>query len=146
MSLRVKVPRDSDPLGLGLKSIPRPLQRLWLLWRGNPYFEAEAGDARRTLAIPKEGFRDAEAYTEWFATRWKRHGHDDRLAQGRIFLEIEGHRIADGEALARHLAEGMTWDPHTLAVPSPCCSADPPYVTARELARSSTLEAAQSAP
>ena len=146
MSLRVKVPRDSDPLGLGLKSIPRPLQRLWLLWRGNPYFEAEAGDARRTLAIPKEGFRDAEAYTEWFATRWKRHGHDDRLAQGRIFLEIEGQRITDGEALARHLAEGVNWGSHALAVPSPCCPADPLYETARELARRYGIEEAQAEP
>ena len=146
MSIRAKVPRNSDPLGVGLKSIPVPLQRLWLLWRGNPYFEVEARDARRGLAIPEEGFRDAEAYAEWFTTRWKRHGHDDRLAQGRIFLEIEGHRITDGEALARHLAEGMSWDPETLVAPSPCCPADPLYVTARDLARRYEIEEAQAEP
>ena len=146
MSLRAKVPRDSDPLGIGLKSIPVPLQRLWLLWRGNPHFEAEAGGARGRLAIPEEGFRDAEAYTEWFATRLKRHGHDDRLAQGRIFLEIRGRRITDGEGLARHLAKGRDWDPHTLAAPSPCCPGDPLYVTARDLARRYRIEEAQAEP
>ena len=36
-----KLPRSADPLGFGLRSIPEPLQKLWLVMQGNPYFEEE---------------------------------------------------------------------------------------------------------
>ena len=56
---KAKILRSDDPLGFGLKSIPEPLQRLWLIHQGNPYFEDHAKEVRAKLGVPEGGFTDA---------------------------------------------------------------------------------------
>ncbi len=53
---QLTAPDADDPLGFGLKSLPEPLQMLWLIRAGNPYFEAAVEEARPTFGIPTTGF------------------------------------------------------------------------------------------
>ena len=146
MSFRAKVPRSNDPLGIGLKSVPETLQRLWLVWEGNPFFEEDSRQARRDLDVPADGFRDVALFTDWSAPRRKRHGHDDRLGQGRIFLQIGDHKLADDETLIRHLAKKVNWGPDARVAPTPCCPSDPLYLAASGLAGRYGIDEAQAEP
>ena len=73
--MRARIPRNHDPLGYGLRSVPEPLQRLWLICQGNPYFEDDAKNLRLKTGVPDTGFSESTEYVDWIATRWKRHGH-----------------------------------------------------------------------
>jgi hypothetical protein len=75
---RAKLPRQDDPLGFGLKSIPEPLQRWWLIGQGNPFFEEDCERLRPRLDIPESGFDTAEDYAEVMVPKRPLHGHRDR--------------------------------------------------------------------
>lgn len=67
--------KGNDPLGFGLKSYPRPLQRLWLILQGNPYFEEDIRKARRELGIQVEGFSKAAPFVQWQVERMHKAGN-----------------------------------------------------------------------
>ena len=139
---KASIPRVNDPLGFGLKSIPGPLQRLWLLYRGNPYFEAEAIRVRKSLLIPPAGFVDAASYVDWLMGRWQRHNHVDPLP---VYLLVNGEPLRDGEAMTRHLSEGVGW-PMLDPVPRACCSSDPLHEAARRLTHQFAVDQAEAEP
>jgi hypothetical protein len=114
------IPRSEDPLGLGRKSIPEPLQRYWLVREGNPYFEAEVLKARDHLGIPSNGFEDAPIYIEWLLERPALHGHP-ATKPGRYRTLINSFN-------------DLTWPIGRGETPSPCCNQDPLRLTSGELA------------
>ena len=109
--------RSEDPLGFGLKSIPIPLQRLWLIRQGNPYFDKDAVVARTALELPVRGFTNAVRYVDWWARRSSRHGHDEQLP---AFPIADGEELRDDESLIRYLNKDLEW-PIEDPVPSMCC-------------------------
>ena len=140
---RARIPRSEDPLGFGLRSVPEPLQRLWLIRQGNPYFEADAKDTRLKLGIPVMGFQEPAKYIDWSATRWKRHGHDDSL--GPMVLVMGGIPLRGSESLFRFTHKD--WQlPTRIMAPKPCCDADPLFHEARLLARRYGIEEAEGEP
>lgn len=128
---KAKLPRNEDPLGLGLKSIPRPLQRYWLVRQGNPYFDQDVRRTRPDLSVPESGFTDAASYVEWEATRWARHGHDPKWP---IYLVCKGTRVDDHESAVRAFHADFTWPVEHFAPPKPCCQDDPLYAASEKLA------------
>ena len=140
---KAKLPRGKDPLGFGLRSVPEPLQRLWLIRQGNPFFEEDAKDGRLKLAIPDEGFQEPSAFVDWSATRWKRHGHDDSLDP--VFLVVKGESVRDSESLVRFTHKDFEM-PTMITPPKPCCTSDPLFHEARLLARRYGIEEAEAEP
>ena len=43
---QAKPPREGDPVGVGLRSVPEVLQRYWLITQDNPYFEEDVKSVR----------------------------------------------------------------------------------------------------
>ena len=113
---QLTAPDADDPLGFGLKSLPEPLQMLWLIRARNPYFEAAVEKARPTFDIPTAGFTNAEDYRNWIVSKSARHGHVDL-----------------SEALTRHHFRNVSWPIHDSYLPGPCCSDDPLFVFAESL-------------
>jgi hypothetical protein len=143
--IKARLPRNNDPLGFGLRSVPEPLQRLWLINQGNPFFEDDAKDSRLKLGIPAAGFQESSTYVDWAATRRKRHGHDDRLGQGRLALILEGVPLPDNESIIRFTHRDYQM-PNLITPPIPCCGADPLFREARSLARRYGIEEAEGEP
>jgi len=132
-----------DPLGLGLKSVPEPLQRWWLISQGNPYFIADVGIARSELGIPVTGFLDAKAYVEWAATSWKRHPHRDP-ASGNLPADPES--VQSKEILFRYFGRDLSWPMDPFVPEPPCCHFDPLYICARKLALMYGIDKAEEEP
>ena len=125
------IPREDDPLGFGLKSIPEPLQRLWLLYeQRNLYFEEDVGQERKELAIPQDGLRILDDYDTWFSNRWDRHGH----------------KVCVNAKALRFLESGDLKWPEDYDAPYPCCPRDPLYIAATYLAKRYGVYAAQAEP
>jgi len=96
------IPPGADPLGFGIRSIPEPMQRLWLIYQGNPYFDEDVRAARNVLDLPTGGFSDRDSYVGWrLKDRLISHGHPDE------FFKM-----------------ATDWPPEWLP-PPPCCAADP---------------------
>lgn len=130
---KANLPRNENPLGFGLKSVPKPLQRYWLVRKGNPYFDGEVRKARSELGVPDSGFLDGTSFIEWEVTRWSRHGHEE-LWTAPVYLIYKGIRIQDHESAIRAFSEGMTWPLEHFAPPRPCCQSDPLYAASTKLA------------
>ena len=113
---QLTAPDADDPLGFGLKSLPGPLQMLWLIRAGNPYFEAAVEKARPTFEIPTGGFTNADDYRSWIVSKYARHGH-----------------VNLSEALTRHHFRNVSWPVHDSYLPGPCCSDDPLFLFAESL-------------
>lgn len=141
--MRARIPRTDDPLGFGIRSVPEPLQRLWLCRQGNPFFEEDAQNSRLKLGVPTAGFQEAARYIDWLATRWKRHGHEDSLSL--VFPIVDGISLRDSESLVRfHHREFQM--PEFVTPPVPCCDQDPLLFEARFLARRYGIEEAEAEP
>lgn len=115
-----KIPRNKDPLGFKLESIPKPLQSLWLIYQGNPYFEAEVRQVRVDLAIPSSGFNDVDAYDAWIDNSTEAHRHESQL-----WINVA--------VLRRLEQQSLRW-PEDYLAPSPCCAQDPLQVAAKAIA------------
>ena len=141
--MRARIPRSDDPLGFGLRSVPEPLQRLWLCRQGNPFLEDDVKESRLRLGLPPVGFQEASQYIDWTATRRKRHGHDDSLAP--FYLILDGVTLRDAESLVRfHHRDNQM--PELLSAPAPCCDSDPLLNEARLLANKYGIEEAAGEP
>ena len=136
------IPRSEDPLGFGLRSIPEPLQRLWLVRRGNPEFEREVKAARTALGIPGSGFSNGPDYVDWLARRWERHGHNDALP---VYLVAKGVRLPDSESMTLFFNRDLQLPPED-PVPAPCCDADPLFEAAWQLVRAYGIDQAEEEP
>ena len=141
--MRARIPRSDDPLGFGIRSVPEPLQRLWLCRQGNPWFEEDAQNSRLILGIPPAGFQETSQYVDWLATRWKRHGHEDGLSL--VFPVVDGVSLRDSESLVRYHHRDFQM-PEFVTPPSPCCDQDPLLLEARFLARRYGIEEAEAEP
>lgn len=115
-----KIPRRKDPLGFGLDSIPKPLQSLWLIYQGNPYFEADVEQKRQKLAIPTSGFTNVDAYDTWLENCREGHSHESDLRINVFVLRRLEH-------------QNLRW-PEDYFAPSPCCAEDPLHVAAKAIA------------
>lgn len=134
---------DADPLGFGLKSVPEPLQRWWLIGRGNPYFLADVEIAREETGIPVTGFLDLETYVDWAATRGKIHGHIDSLPH---HLIIDGVPLDSQEKSFRYFSKNLTWPIENFVPEPPCCDTDPVYFAAGTLALRYGIDLAEEEP
>ena len=141
--MRARIPRSDDPLGFGLRSVPEPLQRLWLCRQDNPFFEDDVTESRLRLGIPLAGFQDPSQYIDWAATRWKRHGHDDSLAP--IYFILDGVTLRDAEGMVRFNHRDFPM-PELLSAPAPCCDSDPLLREERLLANKYGIEQAAGEP
>ena len=117
-----------DPLGLNLESIAEPLQRWYLIGRGNPYFDDEVTEVREHLGVPSYGFAEHADYDAWLAESGRRHGHVERESVVIGTIYVKSHELLQ-RALGRNrpLAEAF-------AAPAPCCDTDPLHVAACHLA------------
>lgn len=136
-------PDADDPLGFGLKSIPEPLQRWWLIGIGNPYFDAEVREARTSLGIPEVGFSNTTDFVDWVALRRSRHGHTTEMP---IYLIVDGQRLEGDESLIRFHHRDISWPIQDHEFPGPCCPSDPLFDLARRLAVRFGIDQAGSEP
>ena len=117
-----------DPLGLNLESIAEPLQRWYLIGRGNPYFDDEVKEARERLGVPSHGFAEHADYDAWLAESGRRHGHVERESVVVATIYMKSNEVLQRAfGKNRPLAEAF-------AAPDPCCDTDPLHVAARHLA------------
>lgn len=126
---QITAPDSKDPLGYGLKSIPKPLQRGWLIEQGNPYFEAEVREARPRCEIPCSGFTSSEDYVDWVVSKRARHGHSD-----------------SAEKLTRFHYRNISWPIHDSDLPGRCCASDPFFELAESLAVRFGIDEAEEEP
>ena len=140
---QLTAPDANDPLGFGLKSIAEPLQRWWLIGKGNPYFDAEVREARPSLGIPEAGFENETDFVDWVALRWSRHGH---MAAPTISLTVDGQLLDGREDLTRFHYRDISWPIKDHELPGPCCPIDPVFDLARKLAFRFGIERAGSEP
>ena len=86
---QARIRLGKDPLGLNLESIAEPLQRWYLIGRGNPYFDDEVKEARERLGVPSYGFAEHADYDAWLAESGRRHGHVEResVVVGTIYMK-----------------------------------------------------------
>ena len=132
-----------DPLGYGIRSIPQPLQRFWLIGQGNPDFDAEVRGARPSFAIPEPGFNNKEDFVDWAAQRRSRHGHNDDLGMS---FTIDDQLLESAEDLTRFHLRNVSWPIEEYELPTECCPTDPLLLTARRLAIRYGIDVASSEP
>lgn len=136
-------PDSADPLSFGLKSIPEPLQRWWLLEAGNPYFDAAVRISRLSLDIPEAGFSDVGGFVDWVAKKWSRHGHSAGLA---FSFTFGGQAMDESESLTRFHYRDAAWPIQVHELPGPCCPTDPLFEKAEILTVKFGIDLAEEEP
>ncbi len=136
-------PDPKDPLGYGLKSIPEPLLRFWLIGKYNPYFDAEVRGARLLLGLPIAGFENTKHFVEWVARKRSLHGHSEPFP---FSLNIDGLTFEGREDLMWLHYWDISWPIKDYELPGRCCPTDPLFLAAMDLAKRFGIDRAGAEP